>query len=133
MLSSASGRVEAKTAGGDLNLRNVTGSIEGKTAGGDINAELIPSGKGPSILATSGGDVTLSLPGSASASLVATIKISGNWESKQKDFEIRSEFGAVDVVRDQSKREIRAQISIGGGGETITLSTTNGDISIKRM
>ena len=133
MLSSASGQVEAKTAGGDLDLQNVTGSIEGKTAGGDVDAELIPSGKGPSTLATSGGDITLHFALSASATIAATIKISGNWESNNTDFDISSQFGNVNVVRDKSKRQIRAQISIGGGGETITLSATNGNISIKRM
>jgi DUF4097 and DUF4098 domain-containing protein YvlB len=132
-LLSASGQVTAKTAGGDLDLKNVTGSIEGKTAGGDINAELIPSGGGPSTLKTSGGDLVIALPASASATISATIKISGNWEKKKDEFDITSEFGTVDVVRDQSKREIRAQITLGGGGEQITLATSNGDIAIKSL
>lgn len=131
-LSSASGQVEAKSAGGDLDLNNVTGSIEGKTAGGDITAELIPSGRGSSSLATAAGDIGLSLPVSAKASITATIRISGSW-SKHEEFDILSDFGAENVVRDQSRKEIRAEISIGGGGEAITLSTTNGNISIKKM
>ena len=133
MLSSASGSVEAKTAGGDLDLRNVSGAIEGKTAGGDIVAELIPSGDGSSTLSTSGGDITLALPPSARASITATIKISGSWASHQGDFDISSQFGNLNVVRDQSKREIRAEIAICGGGESITLETTNGDISINKL
>ena len=130
-LSAATGKVEAKTAGGDLQLKSVSGSIEGKTAGGDIVAELIPSGQGPSNLTTAGGDIQLSLPASANATIVAIIQVRP-WD-ENGDYTITSEFGPVEIIRDSSARELRTELSIGGGGEEIVLETSNGDISIHKL
>ena len=78
-LRSASGIVEAKTAGGNIRLENITGSIDAKTAGGDVVAELIPTGKGPSELRSSGGNVILSIPSNAKATIEATIQLRDGW------------------------------------------------------
>jgi DUF4097 and DUF4098 domain-containing protein YvlB len=132
-LQGANGTVKAKTAGGDLRLRKVTGSIDGKTSGGDIVAELDPQAPGPSELKTAGGDIRLSLPASANVSISAVIKIRGNWEEQLQDVEVVSDFPGAEVVRSRENREVRADFSVGSGGEEIVLETVNGNIYIRKM
>ena len=43
-LKVANGKVEASTAAGNINLKNIEGSIEASTAAGNIYAELHPEG-----------------------------------------------------------------------------------------
>lgn len=132
-LRGASGTVEAKTAGGDIDLKNITGSIEASTAGGNVNAELNPSGKGESRLKTAGGDITLTLPENAKATIEATIRIRDDWGSRRKTkYEIRSDFKAESYEKDEDREEINGKYVLNGGGETITLETVNGYINIKK-
>ncbi len=86
VLRSASGTVEAKTAGGNIRLENISGSIVAKTAGGDVMAQLIPSGKGPSELRSSGGNVMLSIPSNAKATIEATIQLRDGWGRRQERY-----------------------------------------------
>ena len=133
-LKGASGSVEAKTAGGDIDLKNISGSIEASTAGGNVNAELNPSGKGESKLKTAGGDIKLTIPENAKATIEATIRLreNGDWggSSRKSKYEIRSDFTAANY--DKHDDEIHAVYTINGGGETITLETVNGYIDIKK-
>lgn len=135
-LLGASGTVEARTSGGDIELKNITGSIEASTAGGDVTADLIPSGKGESNLKTSGGDIRLTLPASAKASIEATIRLrdNGGWggSSKRSKYEVRSDFPSTSYDKDGDRDEIRARYQLNGGGEVITLEATNGYIDIKK-
>jgi DUF4097 and DUF4098 domain-containing protein YvlB len=134
-LQGASGTVEAKTAGGDIDLKNISGSIEASTAGGNVSAELNPSGKGESHLKTAGGDIKLTLPENAKASIEATIKLRNEgWgsSSRKSKYEVRSDFPSTSYDKDGDRDEIRARYLINGGGEIITLETTNGYIDIKK-
>lgn len=134
-LQGASGTVEAKTAGGDIDLKNISGSIEASTAGGNVNAELNPSGKGESHLKTAGGDIKLTLPSNAKASIEATIRLrEEGWgsSSRKSKYEVRSDFPAASYDKDGDRDEIRAKYLINGGGEIITLETVNGYIDIKK-
>jgi len=134
-LRSASGIVEAKTAGGNIRLENITGSIAAKTAGGDVIAELMPSGKGTSELRSSGGNVSLTLPSSANASIDATIRIHGDWRlwHARNNYDIHSDFTAESKNTDKDNEEIHAVYKLNGGGENITIETTNGNIEIRKM
>lgn len=132
-LRSASGTVEAKTAGGNIRLEDITGSIEAKTAGGDVVAELIPSGKGTSVLRSSGGNVILSLPGSSKATIDATIRIQGGWWHRDEEYDIQSDFTAESKNVDKDEQEIHAVYKLNGGGDKITIETTNGNIEIRKM
>ncbi|HTX18877.1 MAG TPA: DUF4097 family beta strand repeat-containing protein [Bacteroidota bacterium] len=132
-LRSASGDVEAKTAGGNIRLENITGSISAKTAGGDILAELMPSGKGMSELRSSGGNVVLSLPEKSNATIDATIKIQGRWMRRSEEYDIRSDFAAESKNVDKDEEEIHAVYKLNGGGERITIETTNGNIDIRKL
>ncbi len=132
-LRSASGTVEAKTAGGNVRLENITGSIDARTAGGDVEAELIPSGKGASELRSSGGNVVLSVPSNAKATIDATIRIRGGWRHREEEYDIRSEFKEESKTTDKDEQEIHAVYKLNGGGDMITLETTNGNIDIRKM
>jgi DUF4097 and DUF4098 domain-containing protein YvlB len=130
-LAGASGRVEARTAGGDIELTNITGSVEAKTAGGNVSAEMNPAGQGKSELATAGGDVTIVLPANAKATVEATIRID-RWKRESDRYDIHSDFEAADYKKDEKRRGIYGRYEINGGGEKITLSTSMGDIYIKK-
>jgi DUF4097 and DUF4098 domain-containing protein YvlB len=131
-LSSASGKVTAKTGGGDISLDKITGSVDAKTGGGSIQASLIPSGAGASRLLSSGGDLELSLPENAKATIEARIRIRGRWDLNE-DYEILSDFQSQNYTKDQDQKEIRATYVLNGGGELITLETINGSIDIRKM
>ncbi len=132
-LRSASGTVEAKTAGGNIRLENITGSIDAKTAGGDIIAELIPSGKGTSGLQSSGGNVILSVPSDAKATIDATIRIRGGFLLHHVEYDIHSDFKEESKTVDKDEQEIHAVYQLNGGGDTITLETTNGNIEVRKL
>lgn len=132
-LRSATGTVKAKTAGGDLRLENVYGSVEGSTAGGNIQADIIPGNKGGSKLKTAGGDVNLSVPVDARATIKALIRIDRrNWKRYSDQFDIRSDFKLENYEKDEHSREIRATVNLNGGGELITLETAMGNIEIRK-
>jgi len=132
-LRSASGTVEAKTAGGNIRLENISGSIVAKTAGGDVEAELIPSGKGPSELRSSGGNVILSIPSNAKVTIDATIELRYEWGRHRDDYDIHSDFKEESKTGDKDEQEIHAVYKLNGGGDRITLETTNGNIEIKKL
>jgi DUF4097 and DUF4098 domain-containing protein YvlB len=132
-LDAATGVVMAKTAGGDLHLKNVSGSVQGETAGGDVEAELRPTGKGRSRLATAGGDVTLFIPENAKATIEARIRVRGHWKESKEEYAVSSDFKSTSYVTDDDMREIRATYVLGGGGEVISLETVNGNIYVRRL
>lgn len=131
-LDGASGTVKASTAGGDISLQNITGSIDASTAGGNVEAELRPSGKGRSKLTSAGGEIVLSIPEDAKATIEATIRIQGRWSSRRSDYKVRSDFKADSYDQNDEDREIRATYKLNGGGELIELKTVNSDITLKR-
>ena len=132
-LSSASGRVKAHTSGGDIKLQDITGSIDAATSGGDVNAELKPSGKGDSRLASSGGEIDLSIPESAKATIYATIRLDRGWRHRRGEYKVRSDFKAESYEDDEDMGEIRAKYVLNGGGDEITLKTSNSDIVIRKL
>ncbi|MFI5251028.1 MAG: DUF4097 family beta strand repeat-containing protein [Bacteroidota bacterium] len=131
-ISSATGIVSAKTAGGNLRLENITGSVTAKTAGGDVEAELIPSGNGKSKLSTAAGEVKIYLPEDAKATINARIRFNGRWNNED-EYRIKSDFKSENYHTDEDEGEITATYILNGGGETITLETSNADIIIRKL
>ncbi|TSA21259.1 hypothetical protein D4R75_06300 [bacterium] len=132
-LEAASGFVKANTSGGDISLRNITGSIEAGTSGGNVEAEMRPSGKGKSKLTSAGGDITLSIPEDAKATIEATIRIQGRWNSRRDKYKVRSDFKADSYEQDGDEGDILATYKLNGGGDLIELKTVNSDITIKKL
>ncbi len=131
-LRGASGTVSARTSGGDIVLENITGSIEAKTSGGDIRAELIPTGKGMSELVSSGGDIRLQIPENAKATIEAIIKIHDRRRQRDR-YEVRSDFKEDESQSETYEDEIRKVYVLNGGGERITLETSNSNIEIRKL
>lgn len=123
--------VVAKTSGGDITLHEVVGSVDARTSGGNILVELIPGPTGSSTLTSAGGDVSLFLPETASATIEARIQIKGNWARRSRTYDIRSDVPAESYEKDAEQKEIRGRYVLGGGGQRITLRTVNGNITIK--
>lgn len=131
-LKGATGKVRARTSGGDVKLQNISGSIDAKTAGGEVEAELIPSGKGGSRLASAGGDVRLYIAEKSKATIEATIMFEG-WGSRRSRYVVKSEFPKDSYETDEESGEIRAVYKLNGGGELIELSTSNSNIEIHKL
>lgn len=130
-LEGASGRVKASTSGGNVNLSNITGTIDASTSGGDVTGELRPTGQGRSKLSSAGGEITLSIPEDAKATIEATIRIQDRWTRGKDDYKVRSDFKADNY--DSHSDEIHAVYTLNGGGDVIELKTVNSDITIKKL
>jgi DUF4097 and DUF4098 domain-containing protein YvlB len=125
--------VKATTSGGDIVLSYVTGSVYARTSGGDIELEkhLEKANKDNSIdLASSGGDISIAIPDNMPADIFARITIYHKWDNNQ----IRTDF-PLTVNREikDSKVVITGQGSINGGGDSINLETSDGDIIIHKL
>jgi len=130
-LRSASGNVTAKTAGGDVELRDVTGTAEAKTAGGNVVVELRSTGKGPSLLSTAGGTVKLYVAENVKATIDATIELKRSWGWGKHEYDIMSDFKSE--TYEKGSDLIEATYKLNGGGERITLKTSNGNIEIRKL
>ncbi|MFH0990479.1 MAG: hypothetical protein V1799_10745 [bacterium] len=130
-LDGATGKVSLTTGGGELDIRNVTGSVKATTGGGDIVAELRPTGQGGSKLTSGGGDITLYVPEDARVTIIAVIKVEDKDDFKK--YKIMSEFKHDKYESNDRDEEIRAVYTLNGGGEEITLTTSESDITIKKL
>ena len=83
-------------------------------------------------LSSSGGEITLSLPEDAKATVEATIRIQG-WGRHNNEYKVRSEFKADTYDQRGDPDEIRAVYKLNGGGELIELKTVNSDINLKKL
>ena len=131
-LGGGAGAVTAKTGGGDIQLRALTGSVEAKTGGGDVVADLIPGGKGGSRMVSGGGDIELTLPENAKATIDAIIRCRGSWRDCSEESDIASDFKASNYQKDSDQKEVHGKYILNGGGDPIYLETVNGSISIRK-
>jgi len=142
---SVNGSATVTASSGDIELEDVKGAIDARTSSGRIYAmmSLLDTNADRSCRLTSGsGEVTLGLPSNINASIDATIRITRNgWD----DYTIYSDFPIkIQDKRDyedynrRSRRERRYREVIGtgeinGGGNIITIRTTNSDIIIRKI
>lgn len=128
-IDSSGGPIVAETAGGSIKIEQANGSIEADTAGGSIEAEMIAtSGDTHIILNSAGGDIELYISESLAATVDARIKISRH---DDEDYKIHSDFPLT--IEGAGSNRVSAKGTINGGGDRIQLSTTNGDIYIKKL
>lgn len=132
-LDGGNGTINAATSGGNVHIRNVSGSVSASSSGGDIYAELTPSGKGRSKLATAAGNIVLLLPEDAKATIDARIQVQGYWRGQHQEYTIQSDFQADKSSQNKDEQEIYAHYTLNGGGEQITLETVNSDIQIRKL
>ncbi|HET7205298.1 MAG TPA: hypothetical protein VFI95_01845 [Terriglobales bacterium] len=146
-LGDISGPVEMETGGGSIRLASAKAWVRAETGAGRIELNGVPSARAEtgsggiiakfiaatgertdSSLETSAGDITVYLIPSLRLNIRASIDLA-NGHSIRSDFpeiKISSEGG------DWGPREVTAEGNLNGGGPTLKLSTTTGDIRILR-
>ena len=130
-VGSSGGSVKAETGGGSIKILQAKGFIEAETAGGKIEAEMILDDKNADThvdLKTDGGSITVYLPKKLAATISASLRIT---RSARRDYRIYSDFPLT--VKGEDSNRITAKGNINGGGDKVSLNTTNGDIHIKML
>ena len=113
-------RMELETTNGGLNLVDVAGDIRGRTVNGGVSAMLAGDRwRGAGLdLRTSNGGVTLQVPENYSA-LLETGTVNGSMN-----------LGFPIAIQGTMGRRLTTQL--GSGGATISATTTNGGVTIRR-
>ena len=131
-LGGSTGKVEANSGAGNINLKNIKGSIEANTGAGNISAELIPDGKNKSELNAGVGDITLYVPESSKATIIATTS-DFKWGSEKDSDSIKSDFESSNVSQIRKGNKFEVVYKLNGGGSEIELNVGLGDINIKKL
>ena len=129
-VAKAQGVVRATTSGGGIRLSGLTHGVTAKTAAGPIYAEFIAdkSGFTESNLETSVGDVIVYLP----PDLPVTVRASIDAAMGHK---MITDFAEVKVTQEGGywgPREIYGQGAINGGGPLLKISTTAGNVELRK-
>jgi hypothetical protein len=129
-LMSASGPVRAETGSGSIELNRVP-SAHAETGAGGIVAKFVSSSgeRRDSQLETSVGDITVYLAPNISLSVRASIEVSNGHQihSDFPEINVRSEGG------DWGPKVVSAEGKLNGGGPSLKVSTTTGDIYFRRL
>jgi DUF4097 and DUF4098 domain-containing protein YvlB len=130
-LASARGPVEAETAGGGIHLSRLQQGARAETAAGGITAEFISSRLTETSLETSVGDVTVYFPSNVACVVHAAVEeATGRSQRIQTDFpelKVRSESDG-----EWGPKTWYADGSLNGGGATVRIRTTMGNIDIRK-
>lgn len=113
------GKSVLKTSGGSIRVTAVKGRVDARTAGGGITLELPEQPTGDCSLSTSGGCIKVTLDACVGVDIDA--RTSGG--RVLTDLHINSIGRLV-----QKKNELRAKVN--GGGPSVTVRTSGGDISL---
>ena len=141
------GQVKAETGGGNIDIKDIAGSAQIETGGGSIHfgpikggvraetgaggiiARLAPGGEfTDSRLETSVGDIVVYVPEGLGVNVRAAVEVA-------RGYGIRTDFGdQIKISNPQGlgPREVYAEGSLNGGGPTLHVHTTTGNIEIKR-
>jgi hypothetical protein len=119
-LTGTTGAASISTTNGRLNVQVHRGAVGGTTTNGTVDCDLAALGPAETVaLATTNGKVTLLLPADVSAIIDAT---NTNGIITFYDFTV--------IYEEQTATHVRGRI--GSGASTITITTTNGDITVRR-
>ena len=127
-----------KTSGGDIQIRELMSSLDAATSGGDVRVEmtLTDFSKPHALkLASSGGDIELTIPEKLPANIFAEIRLDSRWGwgSSSGRYDIESDFPIKIDRGDRERDYIRGEGKINGGGDPIDLQTSAGNIRIKKL
>lgn len=137
-VENVSGEIEASHVNGDIVIARVSGAVAAHTVNGKVVASFSRlDGRKPLSLVSFNGDVDITLPAAAKASLKMSINNEGEIYS---DFELTVQTENVRSVEDERERHGRYRLDIektivaplNGGGQEITLNTFNGDILLRK-
>ena len=129
IMGSVVGDVDAKTAGGDVEIDDVEGEVELKTAGGDISAGNV---NGNASVTTAGGDITI---GRVSGELEVKTA-GGDIQTGEVEKDLHATTAGGDITCENVGGEVVAKtsggdIEVGTAGEGITARTAGGDIEAR--
>ncbi len=146
-LGDLEGPVEIETGGGSIHLASAKALVHAETGGGSIELDGVPSARAEtgsggiiakftsadaarsnSVLQTAVGDIVVYLSPNINISIRATIEVANghNIHSDFPEIKVRSE-GA-----EWGPKSISGEGSLNGGGPTLKLATTTGDIVLRR-
>jgi len=116
-LTAVDGDVEAHAVGGAIEIDGVSGAVRAKTRGGSIRTRFLraPSGR----VETRGGAIEVAFPASAGAQL----------DAAAEGGRVYVEHGVRSLATADSGRVVGA---VNGGGPTLQLRATGGDINVRR-
>jgi len=127
-LNSAKGPVRAETGGGTIELWGVP-SARAETGAGGIEVKFVPGGeRNDSMLETSAGDITVYIVPNVSMNIRASIEVANGHN-------IHSDFPEIKVTTeggDYGPKTVTAEGNLNGGGPTVKVETTTGDIYFRR-
>jgi DUF4097 and DUF4098 domain-containing protein YvlB len=115
----AGGPTEVSTSGGDITLNSVADLISATTSGGNVKANITGPIKRDAVLSTSGGDVRVKVVKGASFLLDAS---TSGGDVNAEGLTLTIERGGVG--------KSRLVGSVNGGGSTLKLRSSGGDISV---
>ena len=142
-LGEIAGPVEIETGGGSIRLNSATGAVRAETGGGSITLNGVPAARAEtgaggivakfisgtdrtdSVLETSAGDITVYLAPNLGISIRASIELANGHR-------IRSDFSEIRVTTEGGEwgpGTATAEGSLNGGGPTLKVRTTTGDIT----
>lgn len=125
--------VRAKTMGGDITIDSIDGWVQATTMGGNVDVTV--TGKGGSVTLTSmSGEIVLHVPRGFGMNLDLEIAYTKN---SSKSYRIAAPGGLASTVTpdwdyDQGtpRKYIRTSGAVNGGGDTVTVKTINGNITV---
>jgi Putative adhesin len=121
--SDVQGVLGVNTASGSIDLQDVNGKITANSASGDISVSFAGGNLEPLFLNTVSGDIEVTFDSDVNADL--TVK------TLTGDIEVAEDFG-IDV-RSTPPVGKEARGRIGGGGQSIRINTTAGDVRIQKQ
>jgi len=128
-LTSAKGHVHAETGGGGIELYGVP-SARAETGAGGITVKLVNTGseRNDSDLETGAGDITVYIAADVAINVRASVDM-GNGHR------ITSDFSDIHISSEGDKwgpKSLTAEGKLNGGGPTVKVHTSSGDICFKR-
>ena len=129
-VESATGKSELTTGGGNLSLKNMNGGVKCYTGSGDVYVELSPDPGLSSKIKAGSGNITLYLPATAKATIIAKVRGWDSWGENQTN-PITSDFQKA--TEDKSEHSMKTTYILNGGGSKIELETASGEIHIKKQ
>jgi DUF4097 and DUF4098 domain-containing protein YvlB len=148
VLGDVRGSADIRSGGGNIRLRSASAFVQAQTAAGNIDLQRVPAADARtevgsisvgfsstansrafpnSSLQTSVGDISVTLPSDLPITIEASIDLAAGHT-------IDSDFPEIPVSNepDGPDRILVAKGKLNGGGPTLRIHTTNGDIRIKR-
>jgi hypothetical protein len=114
------GPLALNTSGGNINIDNAKARIDASTSGGNVSAQLAGPLSDEVTLKTSGGNVTLRVPDKSAFDLDASTS-GGNVSSD------------LPVQIDGKPKRTHLKGPVNGGGKSVVLRTSGGDVHVKKI